>query len=316
MTRLTHAFSVEFAEKYGIECAIIIHHMQFWIEQNQALGRNFHDGRTWMYQTQKEIAACYPYWSEDTIYRLMKKLVEQEVLIKGNYNKTKFDQTCWYAFKNEEIFTVPRKRGNEATTPQNPVQPTAVPIPDTNPDAYPKKQQQQPVSAAASFMKKKIDSCNFEFYEILRDIDIPASDKQEISKTYPIENVQHALLWLAKNDKPLTKGVAAALKWACKVQPSIPEPKKVEKIKESPEGYNRNYFRQINTVASQNGVRLHNHGIRDNTEYVQTETSKIYFKDSSFLEQLSNCLRKKSVECRNVFEMIKACQADLVKQLC
>ena len=35
MTRLSHSFSVEYAELYGVECAILINHFQFWIEQNQ-----------------------------------------------------------------------------------------------------------------------------------------------------------------------------------------------------------------------------------------------------------------------------------------
>lgn len=307
MSRLSHSFSVENAQLYGVECAILINHFQFWIEQNKAVGRNFHDGRTWMYQTHKEIAACYPYWSEDTIGRLIKKLLEAEVIIKGNFNKSKFDQTSWFAFKNEEIFTVPRNRGNEPTTPQNPNQPVAPPIPDTNPDAYPKKQQQPPAANAAVAAS---------FYKELKDIDIPLDQKIEISKTYPIENVRHALLWVSKNDKPLRNGLAATLKWACKVKPELPKEKVVEKVPVNPEGYNRHYYREISTVASQNGYRLHNHGIRENNEYIETETAKIYYKDRSFLEQIANCIRKKSIECRNIFDMIKACQADLVKQLC
>jgi len=303
MQSLNHAFSVEHAVLYGIECAILIHHMQFWIEQNQAMGRNLHEGRTWMYQTQIEIAACYPYWNRDKVQDLLKKLVDLKVLIKGNFNKTNFDRTAWYAFENEKMFTIVRNRTIESAKPHNPLSGTAQPIPDTKPDAYPDKQQQQPPAAAS-------------FYKELKDIDIPVADKIEITKNYPIESVRHALLWLQKNDKPLTKGVAAALKWACKVKPTITEPKKVDKIPVNPEGYNKTYFREINTVASQNGVRLHNHGIRDNCEYVETETAKIYFKDRGFLEQLANCLRKKSVECRNIFDMIKACQNDLVKQLC
>jgi hypothetical protein len=116
---LSHAFSKRFAEIYGVECAIIISHFQFWIEQNQAMNRNFHDGRTWMYQTQKEIAAVYSYWSEDAVARILKKLEEYEVIIKGDYNKSNFDKTTWYAFKNEEMFTKPRNRGiadNECET--------------------------------------------------------------------------------------------------------------------------------------------------------------------------------------------------------
>lgn len=132
--RLSHSFSVELAEKYGIECAILISHFQFWIEQNQAMGRNYHDGRTWMYQTQKEIAAIYPYWSEDTVQRTIKKLEEHKIIIKGNYNKSSFDRTVWYAFENEEMFTKPRNRGIEKSKSNDPNRGIAPPIPDTNPD--------------------------------------------------------------------------------------------------------------------------------------------------------------------------------------
>src|ERR1700731_2932470 len=106
--RQSHSFSVELATKYGPECAILINHFQFWIEQNRATGKNFHDGRTWMYQTQKEISAIYPYWSEKTIFRIIQKLVEFGVIVKGNYNKSSYDRTAWYAFKNEGEFLIPQ----------------------------------------------------------------------------------------------------------------------------------------------------------------------------------------------------------------
>lgn len=144
----SHSYDVDNACLYGVECAILINHFIFWIEQNQTLGRNFHDGRTWMYQTQKEIAAIYPYWSEDTIFRNIKKLVDEGVLIKGNYNKTSFDKTIWYAFKNEEMFTKPRNRGIDNAIPRNQFRKVAEPIPDTKTNTKkihhhqdPKKQQ-------------------------------------------------------------------------------------------------------------------------------------------------------------------------------
>lgn len=111
MSRLSHSFSVEHAEAYGIDCAILINHFQFWIEQNQATGKNFHDGKTWMYQTQKDIASVYPYWTEDAVSRIIKKLLDFEIIIKGNYNKTPFDKTAWYAFNDEKKFTKPRNCG-------------------------------------------------------------------------------------------------------------------------------------------------------------------------------------------------------------
>jgi len=154
------------------------------------------------------------------------------------------------------------------------------------------------------------------FYKELKDIDIPDHDKIEITKTYSIENVRHGLRWLKNNTKPLSKGIAAALKWACKTLPEIETPKKVDKLHVDVSAFNRSYFREINTLASQNGIRLQNEGLREGTsEYIQTDHEKIYYKDRGFLEQIANFFRKKEIKLPSIFDMIKACQCDLVKQL-
>ena len=101
-----HSFDIHLAESYGIECAILIHHFQHWIEINLRMKRNFHEGRTWMYDTLEEIAAHFPYWNRDKVYRIIQKLEELGVIVKGNFNKNKFDKTLWYAFVIEENFIV------------------------------------------------------------------------------------------------------------------------------------------------------------------------------------------------------------------
>ena len=118
---LHHSFNVHYAEKYGVHEAILIHHFQHWIEHNQRLNKNYHEERTWSYQTIKEIAAWFPYLTENQVRELLHSLCvgkgrrsknEKEfepVLIKNNFNKSKFDKTPWYAFKNEKMFTKGRK---------------------------------------------------------------------------------------------------------------------------------------------------------------------------------------------------------------
>ena len=101
-----HSFNVDIACKYGIEEAIIIHHLQFWIRQNKALKRHQFEGKTWMFQTQREITAIYPYMSYDKVKKLLIRLVKRDVIIKGNFNKSKYDHTCWYAFKDERMFGI------------------------------------------------------------------------------------------------------------------------------------------------------------------------------------------------------------------
>lgn len=101
---LHHSFNIDFAEKYGIEEAIIIHHFQHWIRVNQRLNRHFLEDRTWTYQTREEIAAHFPYLSFDQVRRITEKLVEKKVIITKNFSKDKFSRTLWYAFRDEKEF--------------------------------------------------------------------------------------------------------------------------------------------------------------------------------------------------------------------
>jgi hypothetical protein len=101
----THSFNVKLAKQYGVEEAIVLGHIAYWIGINEENGVNFHDGKTWMYQTRKQLAAAMPYFSPDQIRRITDSLVEKNILIKGNYNKIALDKTIWYAFADQNIST-------------------------------------------------------------------------------------------------------------------------------------------------------------------------------------------------------------------
>lgn len=133
----SHSFNTTFASIYGVHEAILISHFQYWINYNKRLNRNFKDGRTWTYQTRKEIAAWFPYFTEKQVRTVIDNLIKKEVIVKGNYNNHNFDKTVWYAFKNEEIFTS-AQMGHRAT--DQPVSPSAQmgqPIPNTIPSTIP-----------------------------------------------------------------------------------------------------------------------------------------------------------------------------------
>lgn len=104
MKSIHHSFDTELAALYGVHAAILIHNFQHWISFNQRLKRNFHEGRTWTYQTRQEIMAHFPYLSEKEIRGALDRLVKMKVIVKGNFNKTPFDRTTWYAFENESEF--------------------------------------------------------------------------------------------------------------------------------------------------------------------------------------------------------------------
>ena len=116
-----HSFDTKTARLYGIQEAILIHHMLHWVKYNQRLNRNFIDGRTWTYQTLEEIANHFPYLSKSQVFDTLEKLCLgrnrksknkgldfEPVLLKGDYNKNKYDRTIWYSFVCEEKWEIPK----------------------------------------------------------------------------------------------------------------------------------------------------------------------------------------------------------------
>lgn len=100
---MEHSFNVDIAQRYGIEEAILTHNLYFWISKNASGDKHWHEGRFWTYNTAKSWATLFPYMSERKIARVLSNLEEQGVIVKGNYNKNRFDRTCWYAFTDSGL---------------------------------------------------------------------------------------------------------------------------------------------------------------------------------------------------------------------
>ena len=100
---MEHSFNVELASIYGIEEAILIQNLFFWINKNVANNKNFNEERYWTYNSTKAFSELFPYLNESKISRILKKLQDNDIIIKGNFNKEKFDRTAWYAFTDNGI---------------------------------------------------------------------------------------------------------------------------------------------------------------------------------------------------------------------
>lgn len=101
---MQHHFDTEYALKYGIEEAIVINNLQFWIVKNRANKKHFINDRTWTYNSYKAFSEIFPYWNEHKMKRILDSLVDKQILLRENYNKSGYDRTCWYAFKDENSF--------------------------------------------------------------------------------------------------------------------------------------------------------------------------------------------------------------------
>lgn len=92
-----HYFNPKVAKIYGINGAVVLQYLWFWVYINESKNINYHDGRYWTYNTVEKIAEYITYLSEKQISYAIEKLVDDGAVVKGNYNKTPYDRTLWYA---------------------------------------------------------------------------------------------------------------------------------------------------------------------------------------------------------------------------
>ena len=91
------------AEMYGVDGAVFISRLQFWIEKNAANDRHWHDGRYWTYNSLRAMEKLFPFWSRRQIERIVKNLKDKGVLLTANYARDSHDRTLFYALDERKL---------------------------------------------------------------------------------------------------------------------------------------------------------------------------------------------------------------------
>lgn len=130
---MKHIFDIEIAEQYGINAAILLENIGFWIAQSEANEINFHDGSYWTFNSCRALQELFPYMSKRQIHSALEKLISDGLIVTGNYNKVAYDRTLWYTLtqKGKSILhfgtmDFPKK--------ENRFSAEVTPIPDINTD--------------------------------------------------------------------------------------------------------------------------------------------------------------------------------------
>ena len=97
---MQHHFDADIALQYGMLEAVIINHLEYWIEHNEKNEKNFYDGRYWTFNSMRAFTEVFPYASEKQIRNALKHLEDTGILLVGNYNKSQYDRTKWYTFSD------------------------------------------------------------------------------------------------------------------------------------------------------------------------------------------------------------------------
>jgi hypothetical protein len=150
----THSFDVDDAIQFGINAAIILYNIRFWIQKNKLEYETnpkhgiFHvkEGRVWTFNSYPAFQKILPYLSYKEIRNAVEKLVGAGKLITGQFNKLKLDRTFWYSI-NEDWTKVDEYQetpicpyghidlplgADASASTGTPSAPTGRPIPDIN----------------------------------------------------------------------------------------------------------------------------------------------------------------------------------------
>lgn len=92
------------ARELGLNEALILQQIHYWIEINKKTGKNFYEGRYWTYNSIRSWRENdFDYMSFETVKRTFAKLEKQGYLITANFNKDPRDKTKWYTLNDDKL---------------------------------------------------------------------------------------------------------------------------------------------------------------------------------------------------------------------
>jgi hypothetical protein len=101
---MTHSFDVEIAQEIGLEKAIILNNIAFWVNKNVANKKHTHNGKTYTYNSYEAFAKLFPYMKINTIKRVIREMEEEGILeSRTDLNESTHDHTKWYCVGSHSI---------------------------------------------------------------------------------------------------------------------------------------------------------------------------------------------------------------------
>lgn len=149
---MEHSFDIEIAKQYGINAAILLKNIYFWVCKNKANNKHFYEGKYWTYNSTKAFMELFPYLGDKQIRGALKVLESNGLICTGEFNEIKYDRTKWYAITEKGFALIEHRE--EKVEENGEVEPSVLlpngraimanglnqkgePIPDSKPDSKP-----------------------------------------------------------------------------------------------------------------------------------------------------------------------------------
>jgi len=91
------------AIRVGLEQAIVLQQIHYFLGLNYHAGRNIRDDRVWTYNSYEKWQQIFPFFSKKTVQRIFVNLEKDEILISENYNNSALNRIKWYTVNYEKL---------------------------------------------------------------------------------------------------------------------------------------------------------------------------------------------------------------------
>ena len=98
-----HHFRAGIAQVYGLDVAVFLQDIFYWVRHNQANEKNFFEGKYWTYNAMKAFCAIHPYWSHRQIERIIATCKKEGLILVSRFNQEQRDRTSWYTLTEKGL---------------------------------------------------------------------------------------------------------------------------------------------------------------------------------------------------------------------
>lgn len=98
-----HTFNVDLAAEIGLTEAILLQHFYYWHQHNTHLPEMHREDRVWFFRSVAEMREVFPYLSDGNVRTAIKHLIEQGLVIKGDYSEKSLNKSTWYSLTDVAI---------------------------------------------------------------------------------------------------------------------------------------------------------------------------------------------------------------------
>ena len=174
-----HHFNIETAKKYGVNKAILLYNLSYWLDHNKANKANVYKYKGkkyyWTYNSARAFEELFPYFNKRSITRWLRELEEDGVIVSGEFNKTKYDRTKWYTMLSYSTTQNGKWVGQSGS-----------PIPDSKPDSKHKSKSTYSAKGSKKPSKKltKIQLIVRKFAELSNGGELDDNEYQNLKSSY------------------------------------------------------------------------------------------------------------------------------------